>query len=58
MAHPLTGDAAGGTRVTMGYAGDFGGVLGLLRPLIVPMGRRALKGDLPTLRRLLESSAS
>jgi hypothetical protein len=42
----------------MGYAGDFRGALGLLRPLIVPMGRRALKGHLPTLKRLLESSAS
>jgi uncharacterized membrane protein len=47
-----------GTRVTMGYAGDFRGLLGLLRPLIVPMGKRALRGDLPTLKQLLESSSS
>ena len=52
-------EAAGdGTRVTMGYAGDFRGLLGLLRPLIVPIGKRALRGDLPTLKQLLESSAS
>ena len=49
------GDA---TRVTMGYAGDFRGLLGLLRPLIVLMGKRALRGDLPTLKQLLESSSS
>ncbi len=47
-----------GTRVTMGYAGDFRGLLGLLRPLIIPMGKRALKGDLPTLKQLLETSAT
>ncbi len=47
-----------GTRVTMGYAGDFRGLLGLLRPLILPMGKRALRGDLPTLKQLLESSSS
>jgi len=44
--------------VTMGYAGDFRGLLGLLRPLIVPMGKRALRGDLATLKALLESSSS
>ena len=47
-----------GTRVTMGYAGDFHGLLGLLRPLIVPLGKRALRGDLPTRKQLLESSSS
>jgi uncharacterized membrane protein len=47
-----------GTRVTIGYAGDFHGLLGLLRPLIVPIGKRALRGDLPTLKQLLESSSS
>lgn len=47
-----------GTRATMGYSGDFHGLLGLLRPLIVPMGKRARRGDLPTLKRLLEPSSS
>lgn len=47
-----------GTRVTMGYAGDFRGLLGLLRPLIVLMGKRALNGDLPTLKQLLETSTT
>lgn len=46
------------TRVTTGYAGDFHGLLGLLRPLIVPIGQRALRGDLPTLKQLLESNPS
>jgi uncharacterized protein YndB with AHSA1/START domain len=49
---------AEGARVTMGYAGDFRGLLGLLRPLIVPLGKRALKGDLPTLKQLLETNAT
>jgi uncharacterized membrane protein len=52
-------EAAGqGTRVTMGYAGDFRGLLRLLRPLLVPMGKRALKGDLPAIKQLLESGTS
>jgi uncharacterized membrane protein len=45
----------GGTRVTMGYSGDFPGLLGLLRPLLIALGRRALGGDLPTLQRVLEA---
>jgi uncharacterized membrane protein len=47
-----------GTRVTMGYAGDFRGLLGLLRPLLVLMGKRALRGDLPSLKQVLESRPS
>jgi hypothetical protein len=47
-----TVDGAGGsTRVTMGYSGDFRGLLGLLGPVMVLMGERALGGDLPTLKR-------
>lgn len=48
--------AADGTRVSMGYSGDFHGFLRLLRPLLILMGKRALGGDLPTLKQLLESS--
>ncbi len=47
----------GGTGVTMGYSGDFRGLLGLLRPLLIPLGRRALSGDLPALKRVLEADA-
>jgi len=47
-----------GTRATLGYTGDFRGLRGLLRPLIVSIGKRALRGDLPTLKQRLESSAS
>jgi len=43
------------TRVTMGYSGEFQGSLGLLRPMLMRMGKRALRGDLPTLKQLLES---
>ena len=39
----------------MGYSGDFRGLLGLLRPLLITLGRRALGGDLPTLQRVLEA---
>jgi len=49
-------DGAGeGTRVTMGYSGEFQGFLGLLRPMLIRMGKRAIRGDLPTLKQLLES---
>ncbi len=44
-----------GTRVTMGYSGEFHGFLGLLRPILIRMGERALRGDLPTLKQALES---
>jgi ligand-binding SRPBCC domain-containing protein len=47
-----------GTLVTMGYAGDFSGLLGLVRPLLASLGRRALSGDLPTLKHLLESRSA
>jgi Polyketide cyclase / dehydrase and lipid transport len=49
--------AGDGTWVMMGYSGDFRGVLRLLRPLLEMLGKRALKGDLPTLKQLLEAKS-
>lgn len=50
--------AGDGARVTMGYSGDFRGILRLLSPLRERAGKRALRGDLPTLKQLLESSST
>ena len=47
----------GSTRVTMGYSGEFPGLLGVFRPLLTRLGKRALKGDLPTLKKVLEAAA-
>ena len=44
----------GGTRVTMRYEGDLGGLLNLAAPLLVSMGRRQLEGDYSKLKQLLE----
>jgi uncharacterized membrane protein len=44
----------GGTRVTMCYEGDLGGLLEVAAPLLVRMGRRQLEGDYPALKQLLE----
>ena len=44
----------GGTRVTMRYEGDLGGLLNLAGPLLASMGRRQLEGDYPKLKQLLE----
>lgn len=46
----------GGTRVTMRYEGDLGGLLDLAGPLLVSIGRRQLEGDFPELKQLLESA--
>lgn len=51
-------DVEGGTRVTMRYEGDLGGLLNLAAPLLVSMGRRQLEGDFPKLKQLMESAAS
>lgn len=48
----------GGTRVTMRHEGELRGLLGLAGPALSGIGRRALEGDFPTLKRLLESGAS
>lgn len=44
--------------MTMSYSGDFRGLLGLLGALIVRIGKRALRVDLPSLKALLESRSS
>jgi hypothetical protein len=49
--------AGDGTWVTMGYSGDVPGVLRLLRPLLEMLGKRAPKGDLPTLKQVLEAKS-
>ena len=46
--------AEGGTRVTMRYEGDLGGLLNLAAPLLASMGRRQLEGDFPKLKQQLE----
>lgn len=50
--------ASGGTRASLGYSADFHGFLALLSPLLERLGKRALAGDLPTLKRVLEAGAS
>lgn len=44
----------GGTRVTFTYEAEPSAVLRLLEPFVISLGRRALEGDLPALRDLLE----
>lgn len=46
----------GGARITFTYAMT-GRLTGLLWPLLAPIGRRQLVGDLPALRRLLGAAA-
>jgi hypothetical protein len=48
---PVGGDS---TRVTFTYEAEPSAVLRLLEPFVISRGRRALDGDLPALRRILE----
>lgn len=48
----------GATRVTIRYEGEMRGLLGLVRPVLVGMGRRQLRGDFPILKRLMETGTS
>jgi uncharacterized membrane protein len=48
----------GGTRVTIRYDGEMRGFFKLTEPLIVSMGKRQLKGDIPKLKKVMESGAS
>jgi uncharacterized membrane protein len=43
----------GGTRVTFSYEAEPSAALRLLEPFVISLGRRALDGDLPALRRVL-----
>ena len=47
--------ADGGTKVTIGYDAEIHGLVKLLKPLVVTMGRRALAGDFPKLKELMEA---
>lgn len=47
----------GGTRVTIGYNAELRGVATLLMPLAKTMGKRALAGDFPKLKELMETRA-
>lgn len=49
--------AEGGTRVTIGYDANLRGPGRLAMSLVKPMGRRALAGDFPTLKELMETRA-
>jgi uncharacterized membrane protein len=44
----------GGTRVTFTYEAEPTAVLRLLEPFVISLGRRALDGDVPVLREILE----
>lgn len=46
--------AGGGTRVTFSYEAEPSAVLRLLEPFVISLGRRALDGDVPALRAILE----
>lgn len=47
----------GGTKVTIGYDAEPHGLIRLLGPLAAMMGRRALAGDFPRLKELMEAHA-
>lgn len=49
--------AVGGTRVTIGYATELRGAAKMLETLAKPMGKRALAGDFPKLKQLMEAHA-
>ena len=51
-------DADGGTRATFGYVAQLHGAAALVGPVIGALGRRALAGDLPTLKALMEAGTS
>jgi uncharacterized membrane protein len=44
-----------GTRVTISYDGEMRGLLKLMAPLFVSMGKRQLAGDIPKLKQVLEA---
>lgn len=45
-----------GTRVTIRYEGEYRGLLKLLKPLLASMGSRALDGDPPKLKELMNGT--
>lgn len=45
----------GGTKVTIRYEAEFRGLFRLAKSLLRMVGRRALEGDLPNLKTLMES---
>jgi hypothetical protein len=48
----------GGTRVTARYEAETRGFFKLIKPLVMSAGRRALEGDFPKLKELMEARAS
>jgi len=51
-------DAHGGTRVTIGYTLESHGLAKVLDPLAKAMGKRALAGDLPTLKEMIQARSA
>ena len=47
----------GGTQVTIRYEADIRGFIKLIKPLVVSVGKRALQGDFPKLKELMEARA-
>jgi uncharacterized membrane protein len=47
----------GGTCVTIRYEAEVHGFIKLIKPLVVSAGKRALQGDLPKLKELMEARA-
>jgi len=48
----------GGTRVTIRYEAEIRGFLKLIKPLVISAGKRALEGDFPKLKELMEARAA
>ena len=47
----------GGTQVTIRYEAEIRGFFKLIKPLVVSAGKRALQGDFPKLKELMEARA-
>ena len=47
----------GGTQVTIRYEAEIRGFFKLIKPLVVNAGKRALQGDFPKLKELMEARA-
>jgi len=47
----------GGTQVTIRYEGEMGSFFSLMKPLLISMARRALEGDLPKVKEMMEARA-
>jgi hypothetical protein len=47
----------GGRRVTIRYEAEMRGFFKLIKPLVISAGKRALQGDFPKLKELMEARA-